>query len=312
MRSLACALGLAAFIGVAEVPPVLAADDTWVSATGTDAGDCAIGAPCLSLRYALAQTSAGGSITVLSSGRYGPVNITKSVNIIAEGVEARITRGGPCGAAVCIKAGANDVVSLRGLTIQVDDYQKDGIAFLSGRSLQLDKCSVGGITRFGIFFNPDAPAELMIFDSKIGAMGEAIHLAPRSGMQRVILDRVQLHDSLHGLVFGSYGAAGSIRVMLRDSMIVNISGSGIIVDTGGGAVPNDLIVDRTVLANNSYGIDIRSGQNARIRMGDSIISGHSIASISPYGSIASYGTNKVAGNADYGADGAPLPTIPLK
>jgi hypothetical protein len=56
---------------LADAPPVRAAAVTWVSGTGTNAGSCAITAPCKTFQFAYGQTSANGVINVLSAGNLG-------------------------------------------------------------------------------------------------------------------------------------------------------------------------------------------------------------------------------------------------
>jgi hypothetical protein len=149
-----------------------------------------------------------------------------------------------------------------------------------------------------------ASAALFVRDSRIAAKGHAVTIAPRAGSQRIVLDGRLLHSSLHGLVFSTFEAAGSSRATMRKSLISRISGSAIIIDTGGGSVPADLMLDRTVLTNNNHGIDVRSGQNATIRVGDSVFSGQNSEDVSG-GSVVSYGTNM-------SAHGSLGPIIPLK
>ena len=309
MRHVLVAFGSAVLASgmLASAQPASAADDTWVSATGADAGDCPIAAPCRTLRYALAQTTAGGTIIILASGRYGPVHIAKSVHIIAEGVAAEITRAGNCGAAICVEAGSNDVISLRGLTISLSDSQKDAIRFSSGGALDVDRCTVEGNLRYGVLFSPSTSAKLYVADSRFSVGTAAAQIGSTGGVQHVLFNKVSSHNSLHGIGVGGFGSTGSIVATVRDSAIGSFWGSGIGVYTDGGAVAIELMIDRTVIANGAYGVDIVSGQNANVRMGDSTLSGHQIGGVN--GAVASYGTNKVVQSVD----GIAIPNvIPMK
>src|SRR5262249_54412423 len=68
------------------------ANRTFVSGQGSDSNPCSLAAPCRSFAGALAQTNAGGEITVLDSAGYGTVTINKSVTITNPGgVEAGVT-----------------------------------------------------------------------------------------------------------------------------------------------------------------------------------------------------------------------------
>src|SRR5437588_3023774 len=93
------------------------AQRSFVSANhGNDANPCTATLPCRNFAAAITQTAAGGEVIALDSGGYGPVNIGSSISLIAPpGVYAGITAFS--GDAITIAAGASDVVTLRGLTL---------------------------------------------------------------------------------------------------------------------------------------------------------------------------------------------------
>ena len=296
---------------LADTPPGFAADDTWISASGTNAGACTIDAPCRSLQYALAQTTAGGTITILSSGRYGPVRINKSVHIMAAGVEAIVTGMSSCDAAVCIDAGPNDVVSLHGLTVQVPPpYQagSSGITFTGGAALHLSKFVISGIPTFGIFFEPNAAAHLHVFDSKLTAAGIAAVITGSNGTLRAVFDRTEMHDGNQALQFQASGS-GSIQATIRESLIASHWGHSILL-AGFAAAPVNVMLDRSVIANGNVAVDFGSGGSqsnplATVRMGDSVVSGFRTMPNSNQ-AILSYGTNKIVDAFQYITD------VPMK
>lgn len=65
---------------------------TWVSGVGDDVNPCSRTAPCKTFAGAISKTAAGGEISVLDPGGFGSVTITKSISIVAEGVEGSIWR----------------------------------------------------------------------------------------------------------------------------------------------------------------------------------------------------------------------------
>jgi hypothetical protein len=159
---LAIACGL-----LADAAPAPAAAVTWVSGTGSDAGSCPITAPCKTFQFAYGQTNNGGVINVLSAGSFGPLTIAKSISIVADGVEAAILGAGSIGAAIIIQAGAGDIVSLRGLTIDLRGTVNPGISFLSGAALYVHNCVIRG-TSNGIDFTPaSGTSALHVADSLI-------------------------------------------------------------------------------------------------------------------------------------------------
>jgi hypothetical protein len=81
----AAACGLFANAATAQ-----AGNESWVSGTPSDAGNCPRTAPCRTFQFAHDQTNNNGAINVLTSGNFGPLTITKPISIVADGVEATI------------------------------------------------------------------------------------------------------------------------------------------------------------------------------------------------------------------------------
>jgi hypothetical protein len=82
------------FIFASRLPVSAQATRTWVSGVGDDANPCSRTAPCKTFAGAISKTAAGGEINVLDPGGFGGVTITKSISIIAEGVEAGVLVSG--------------------------------------------------------------------------------------------------------------------------------------------------------------------------------------------------------------------------
>src|ERR1700732_5354256 len=83
---------LAVLLALSAAPQAFATNaTTYVSRIGADAGTCTSAAPCATFAYAIGQTTAGGEISVLTSGEYGEVTITKSISIVAKGAEGGVT-----------------------------------------------------------------------------------------------------------------------------------------------------------------------------------------------------------------------------
>src|SRR6516165_12673346 len=88
----------------------------FVSVNGNDANPCTGGSPCKTFQHAHDVVLAGGEISVLDTGGYGTLTISKAISIVAIGVEASIAI--PSGSnGININAGSTDKVSLRGLTL---------------------------------------------------------------------------------------------------------------------------------------------------------------------------------------------------
>jgi hypothetical protein len=292
-------------------PARAAAADTWVSGTGTNAGSCPITAPCRTFQYAHNRTSAGGAINVLSPGSFGAVTITKSISIVADGVEALIGTA-KNGAAIGIEAGAGDIVSLRGLTIDLRGTANIGISFLSGAALHMYNCVIRK-SNFGILFAPaSGTSQLYVADSVIADTSlSGIRVEPfGSGGAKAVLDRVRVENaSGGGILFSGQSTAGSVTATVRDSVSAGNANVGIFAGESGGGTTN-VMVDRSAAVNNNGDGISASSAGATIRIGDSTVSGNTtgLSAVSG-GVIDSYGTNKVDGN---GTDGAPTSTIAMK
>ena len=296
---------------LANAVPARAAAATWVSGTGTNAGSCPITAPCRTFRFAYGQTNAGGTINVLSPGSFGPLTIAKSISIVADGVEAAILAGGAIGAAIKIEAGAGEIVSLRGLTIDLRGTANVGIDFRSGAALHVHKCVIRKSTT-GINFVPaSGTSELTVADSVIAdtnAIGIRVVPTGSAGAQAT-LDRVRVENSSgSGIAFSGDNTIGSITATVRDSGSVgHAAGLGILAQESGSGT-TVVTVDRSAAVNNGAGI-VANGTGATIRIGDSTVSGNTTGLSTFNGVIASYRTNKVNGN---GTNGDPTSTIDMK
>jgi hypothetical protein len=114
---------------LATVPAWALNDHTYVSGKGTDTGACTTPATaCRTFAFAIGQTAASGTIIAIDPANYGPVTITKSISIIADG-------GGPAGiftasgTAITINQGSALLnVNLRGLTLDGSGTATAGIA----------------------------------------------------------------------------------------------------------------------------------------------------------------------------------------
>jgi hypothetical protein len=61
------------------------ANRTWVSGVGDDANPCSRTTPCKTFAGAISKTAAGGEISVLDPGGFGPVTITKAIPLTGTG-----------------------------------------------------------------------------------------------------------------------------------------------------------------------------------------------------------------------------------
>src|SRR5437867_994768 len=101
---------------------------TFVASTGLDTNPCSRTSPCRSFAAALVETAPSGEIIVLDSAGYGPVTINQSVTIVSPpGVYAGITATSGNGITISGTT-QNDVVVIRGLTINGGGTGNAGIS----------------------------------------------------------------------------------------------------------------------------------------------------------------------------------------
>ena len=283
-----------------------AAPATWVSGTGSDAGNCAITAPCRTFAFAHDQTNNNGTINVLSSGNFGPLTITKPISIVADGVEAVInsSTGSINPAGIIVQAGSAAIVSLRGLTVDLRGTDNDGISFVSGAALHVQNCVIRK-GRFGIAFSPASGTnELHVADTVVANSSSIGIVAFPTGSASVkaVLDRVRVENGTGpGIFFKGDSTTGLIAATVRGSIAAGNTGIGIFANAGGDGTTT-VTVDRSAAVNNDIGIR-SSGTGATIRIGDSTVTGNANGLLfTSSGVIRSYGTNKVNGNT---IDGTP-------
>ena len=145
---------------------------TWVSGVGDDVNPCSRTAPCKSFAGAISKTAAGGEISVLDPGGFGAVTITKSISIVASGVEGSVLAVGSNG--ITINAGPSDLVSLRGLLFEgVNNGGQSGVSVLSAADVQIENCKFRGF-QTGVTLSSGAFARAHLLHSSILQSGVGV------------------------------------------------------------------------------------------------------------------------------------------
>ncbi len=151
------------FVGCGMLPAQ--ATRTWVSGVGDDANPCSRTAPCKTFTGAFFKTTPGGEIDVLDPGGFGAIIINHSITIEGgSSLASVLATSGSNG--IVVAAGANDVVTLRHLTIQGAGSGLNGIRFTSGKALHIQHCEIAQFTSHGVDMEPStAGAQLEMTDS---------------------------------------------------------------------------------------------------------------------------------------------------
>jgi hypothetical protein len=294
--ALAC---VAAFI--ASTGAYAQATRTWVSGVGDDANPCSRTAPCKTFAGAISKTAAGGEISVLDPGGYGAVTITKAITINGEGTLASVLVAGTNG--IVISAGASDVVTLRNIDITGTgpgaNAGINGVLFLAGGALHIEKCQIYGFNGEGVAFTPSTTATLFITDTWIrNNAGGAVQVTPAAFVAAgATLNRVYMLGNQRGL-----RAEDASSVMVRDSIASANNGDGF------AAVGTSRTVELTLENSQSVrngGGGVFAGPLSTVNISRMSVSRNAVGLWLAGGTILSAGNNMVQRNT---MDGAPSST----
>ena len=311
VTSLAALVALHLYAG----PAAAQLTTTFVSeARGDNANPCTFVAPCRSFQAAHDHTLSDGQITVLDPGSYGPINITKSISVVNDGIgEASIpVSGGLIGISVNAPAGGG-YVNIRGITVQGIGFGGGtGLRFNSGFALTISNCVFRNLTQDGVVLFSSNDALVSVSDTLMNDNGRyGIEILNTGGSKlKVTLTRIEAsHNSLAGVFVSGENAGSVVSATVADSVIAGNINQGLFARSLGGGTAN-LMVLNSVASYNSTGI-VADGTNATVRIGQSGITGNTLKSWDSTGSakVLSYGDNYIDGNGD--GDPAP-PSIARK
>lgn len=276
---------------------------TYVSPTGVDGSGCSLTSPCATFQAALAQTTAGGEISVLGTADYGPMTITQAVSVVnGGGFEASIMVPSG-GTGITINARATDAVSLRGLTIEGAGVGATGIQFNTGASLTIENTVIRNVTADGIDFYPNAPSSLSVSNLLVANNGNhGIYVYPQigavSGTVRAVFNRVEVNNNSNSGIFlnGVNMTTGILFATVSESIAAgNKYGFEVNSRTGPDVKPAALMVIGSVVTNNGTGLFAESGA---IALTNSAVTGNTYGyhASGPSGPIYSFGNNNFGYN----------------
>jgi hypothetical protein len=274
------------------------ASRTWVSGVGDDANPCSRTAPCKTFAGAISKTAARGEINVLDSAGYGAVTITKSITINGAGAMASVLVSGTNG--IVVQAGASDVVILRDLAFNGIGSGLNGVRFLAGAELHVERCDIRSFTQQGIDVAPAANGNVFVSNTDLRDNGGgALYIHPgASAHVDAMLDHVLMQGNARGI-----RAEDGSSVAVRNSTAAGNTNNGFVALATSRAV--DMTISDSVSSQNGA-VGAYSGVLATVRLSNVTISGNNVGLQSAGGAIVSFGNNAVSGNV---TDGAPTQTI---
>jgi hypothetical protein len=255
--------------------------------------------------------------------------ITKSISIICDNTEAEIRTNcifQICFGSVTINAGPNDIINLIGLDIDGNGVGVGGIIFQSGAALHVHKTKIRNFRATagsgGIYFQPDAYAELYVVDSIItdnggtGLYSGGIIITPGgSGSVNASINKVRLENNSTGIIVDGTRSTGvAVNATILDTVIAGSQSDGVLARSSAGHAAASVFFDHSVASGN-FGSGLKadgaaaSGQgSATARIGDSTIV-LNVAGVSAAGTgvLQSFKNNRISGNL---SDGTPIAAFP--
>ena len=284
---------------------------TWVSGVGDDANPCSRTAPCKTFAGAISKTAAGGEIDVLDPGGFGAVTITKGMTLDG-------TRGSGFGSilasgtsGIIVNAGANDVVTLRNLSINGAGTGIAGIRILAARSVFIENCEI-----FGFRATAGTDAGIGIRDSRTTGghltitgctvrnnLNVGIVVTPSSGS-----NRISTFISNSWLQGNGGGVSNGINTLttIYETMITGNQGVAIAIQ-GFGFV-TECNVESCVIAHNGTGIQTNNG-SPFLRLSNTTVVNNSTGFQLTSGTVASWVNNRITQNVPGGGSPTPGQTI---
>ena len=295
-------LAVAAFLLTMASSANAQASRTWVSGVGDDANPCSRTAPCKTFAGAISKTAASGEINVLDPGGFGAITITKSITIDGTGTFATILASLVNG--VVINAGANDTITLRGISINGFGNGINGINILSAKTVNVEDVVIFRFnTGNGIIVNDTNGVNLNVRNSVIRDNTlDGINATSSSGIVNMTLDNVRLSGNANGL-----HARSGTRVTARNCVFSNNTANGVFSDASGSTLSNTFIWDSQISMNGQNGV--RAGNAGNLGVSGATLNRNQIdrnvgngVLVSTGGVVNTFSNNSILGN---GTDGCP-------
>jgi hypothetical protein len=278
---------------------------TWVSGVGDDVNPCSRTAPCKTFAGAISKTAAGGEIDALDPGGFGTITITKAITIDGgQGQIGSILASGTTG--VNVNAGANDVVTLRNLSINGAGTTNgiNGINLINAKALHIENCTISNFAQQGINIQTSAGGQVSVFNTVSRDNGDSgIRAVATFTKVFVTVEKSRFENNNYGVWAGDFS-----RFVIRDSEMSGNTSVGLMAQANAGDVIANITLS-TASNNLSTGMQAGGGSNLSIiRMAGNAIMSNGVNGIvvGSNGSVVSFGGNLNPGT------GAPTSTMPLQ
>ena len=192
---------------------------------------------------------------------------------------------------------------LHGLTLNGSGVGANGIVFNSGSILTVQNCVIRNLTGQGIDFVPSTSSSLSVLHTYVGSNGGYGILVQPSGSASAsaVVDHVEAQYNgafAYGIALDGHSTSGLVNGTVTDSVSSNNGGGFLVLSNGTMAINGNLMVMRSLAANNHTGLQSSVGAgfdlNAPfLRISQTIVTNNVIPCS---GLVQSYGDNTVNNN----------------
>ena len=196
---------------------------------------------------------------------------------------------------IVVQAGPSDVVILRNLRFNGIGSGLNGIRFLAGKALIVDKCEIFGFTQNGVDISLAASGQAWVTETNIENIGGVgIRATTSAGIVTTGIDHVRIELSNKGVE-----SANHSRVTVANSFAQNAASIGFQAD--GDAV---ITVDHCVSDLNGSGVQTGPGSGSAW-VSDSEVAFNTTGFNQNAGTINTFGNNRLHDNTSNGTLNAP-------
>jgi hypothetical protein len=288
------ALGLSTLLSPAAQAQ---ANRTRVSGVGDDKNSCSRNAPCKTFAKAVTATAARGEIDCLDGGSFGAVLIQQSISIVCDDVPAGVVASAN---AIAVNTGANDIVVLKGLTIDGSLAGTNGIRVTQVGRLEVYDSTITDFATSGtgISFAPtNNGAALLVRNSLVTNNTVGILIQP-SGAPTNITALIEGSEISGNSGAGINAGGNNLRVAVTGSSVTR-NANGVVAITTGGATTVS-VRDSMIAFNTTYGVAV-NGANAKIWLSGNTITGNAEGTKILAGAMYTYGDNLIFANPTWAA-----------
>jgi len=316
------ALILAAMAGsvlMFSTPASAQATRTWVSGVGDDATPCSRTAPCKTFAGTISKTATGREINSIDPGGFGAVPITKSIQIVCDGIQqAGILVSGTNG--VVINAPTNSVIILSGLYFDGLGTGINGVQIIQAGTVTIRNSVITGFSGFGVNIAAiGQPVNLVLNNMMITNNGTSanansggVFVQPAAGVTAMVtIANTRLQNNLNtGFRSDTIGQVGAVVNASIVESVISGTPTGILVKAPASTGTIKLTLARSTIDENSgYGIVV-NGTGVSARASDNVITNNGWGVlINASALFTSSGTNLLIGNT---TDGGFSSVVPLK